>query len=84
MSNPYREIADKINAVPPGMCINISPFDIDNLPDPPWWTMGDRITYGWERVLEYVVGSSTGEWNFHEDFETGNMKCCRKRSEPDA
>lgn len=66
--NPYREMADRINAMEPGTAWRIDRQEIQDLPGLPDWAFMANITTGFARVKESVVGSSYDHlWRFTEE-----------------
>jgi hypothetical protein len=64
----YREMADRINAIKPGMALRIPARDIRDLPGLPDWAFMAPITMGLDRVKESVIGSAVpGLWQFIEE-----------------
>lgn len=73
----YREMADLINAIKPGMAWRISRHLIADLPGLPDWAAFADITIGFERVKESVIGSAVpGLWQFHQEMD-GDMTVYR-------
>lgn len=65
MRTPYRDMADRINAIPAGMALRISYRELCDLPALPDWAITANITVGFERVKESVIGSAHPElWRF--------------------
>jgi len=76
--NPYREMADRINEMKPGMAWRISRHELNDLPGLPDWAFMANITVGFDRVKESVVGSSYSHlWDFHQEMD-GSITVYRK------
>lgn len=71
-------MADRINALPHGMALEISYQEINDLPALPLWAFMTDITMGFERVKEYVLGSSHPDlWSFIRNRD-GSITAYRK------
>lgn len=76
--HPYKEMADRINAMKPGTAWRISRRELHDLPGLPDWAITANITTGFERVKESVVGSSFPHlWDFHQEMD-GDITVYRK------
>ena len=78
----YREMADRINAIKPGMALRIDAREIRDLPGLPDWAFMANITIGFERVKESVMGSAIpGLWQFNEQ-PNGDLTVYRAPEKP--
>lgn len=76
--NPYRLMADRINAMAPGRAWRIPREEIADLPGLPDWAFAADITVGFDRVKESVVGSAYPDlWTFQQETN-GDITVYRK------